>query len=420
MVGSGAGRARLRTLVALLLVVAAVGVPTASPAGADTDIKKKVAAASDDLAQASKAVTRAAEALQRARTQLPAAEAALAAALTAQTDARRAAAAAEVARSRATAAVATAHQRLVAARQRIVDMNGQIGDLARAVYTQGPFSELAAIVSAQSPSDFADQLEAIRTFSRSQNRALADLEAAKAAVALANVQAQQAQTRATAAAAAAQAALERAATAAEKAKAAKASVDALVAERADALAVAAREKAKVKKQYLSLKKEQKRLAELERRAAAAHASSGGSSSATPTGSLMWPIPGAYVVGGVGWRVHPVYGYRSCHTGLDIHGAYGTPIHAAAAGTVIEVLNYGAYGLHTVISHGGALSTMYAHQSSTTVHVGQVVAKGQVIGYVGATGWVTGPHLHFEVHVNGVPYDPMGWFGSPRVPVPCWS
>ena len=119
-------------------------------------------------------------------------------------------------------------------------------------------------------------------------------------------------------------------------------------------------------------------------------------------------------------MHPVYGYKSCHTGDDIRGTYGTPILAAADGLVMGVLSGGAYGLHTVISHGGGISTMYAHQSRTAVHVGETVRQGQVIGYVGSSGWVTGPHLHFEVHVGGVPYDPLGWFGSARVPVPCWA
>lgn len=62
--------------------------------------------------------------------------------------------------------------------------------------------------------------------------------------------------------------------------------------------------------------------------------------------------------------------------------------------------------------------MYAHQSSASVSPGQKVSQGQVIGTVGATGWVTGPHLHFEVHVNGTPYDPMGWFGGTKAPVAC--
>jgi murein DD-endopeptidase MepM/ murein hydrolase activator NlpD len=292
-------------------------------------------------------------------------------------------------------------------------MNLQIGALVRAVYTQGPYAELAAILSARSPSDFADQLEAVRAVSRSQNRALADLEAAKAALALATLQAEQTQVKAADAAKAASAALASAAALAKRAAAAKARVAAIIASRTAALRVAAREKTRVKAQYAALLREQRRLAALERRKNSGFRGQ-------PSGSLIWPIPGASLVGGVGWRVHPVYGYKSCHTGDDIRGTYGTPILAAAAGLVIAVDSGGAYGLHTSISHGAGLSTMYAHQSATAVHVGQTVRQGQVIGYVGSSGWVTGPHLHFEVHVGGVPYDPLGWFGAPRVPVPCWS
>jgi murein DD-endopeptidase MepM/ murein hydrolase activator NlpD len=94
--------------------------------------------------------------------------------------------------------------------------------------------------------------------------------------------------------------------------------------------------------------------------------------------------------------------------------------AAASGRVISVDGGGPYGLHTLIGHGAGLSTMYAHQSGVNVSSGQRVRRGQVIGYVGASGWVTGPHLHFEVHVNGVPYEPMGWFGERKHPVDCWS
>ena len=123
----------------------------------------------------------------------------------------------------------------------------------------------------------------------------------------------------------------------------------------------------------------------------------------------------------GPRIHPVYGYKSCHTGVDIRGRLpAPPIHAPADGKVISIENGGPYGLHTVISHGGGLSTMYAHQSRVAVRVGEVVHRGEVIGYVGSSGWVTGPHLHFEVHVNGVPYNPMGWFGGSKAPVSCWN
>jgi murein DD-endopeptidase MepM/ murein hydrolase activator NlpD len=404
---------RLRAVVwVVALATAALSLTGIGPASARSDITHKIANASDDLAAASKAVTKAAEALASAKVALPAAEAALAAASTKLATAQRTAAAAAAQQKRAEAAYAKAQRRLADAQVRIADMNLQIGALARAVYTQGPYTELAAILTAATPSDFADQLEAVRAVSRSQNRTLADLEAAKADLALATAQADQARTRAADSATAAAAALFSASTLARRAAAARARVTAIVASRAAALRVAAKEKRKVRAQYTALLKEQRRLAALDRR--------GGGFTGVPSGDLIWPIPGASLVGGVGWRVHPVYGYKSCHTGDDIRGTYGTPILSAADGKVIAVISGGAYGLHTVISHGNGISTMYAHQSRTAVRVGEIVRQGQVIGYVGSSGWVTGPHLHFEVHVGGVPYDPLGWFGSARVPVPCWA
>ena len=74
----------------------------------------------------------------------------------------------------------------------------------------------------------------------------------------------------------------------------------------------------------------------------------------------------------------------------------------------------------LVDHGGGLVTMYAHMTSFAVGNGASVGSGQTIGYVGSTGWSTGPHLHFEVHINGVPYNPMGWFGASRTVVSCWG
>jgi len=132
----------------------------------------------------------------------------------------------------------------------------------------------------------------------------------------------------------------------------------------------------------------------------------GSVAAQGTGQLMWPVSGP-VTCGFGWRVHPIFHTREFHTGIDIGVGAGTPIHAADAGTVIIAAVEGGYGNVIVIDHGGGLSTLYAHQSSFAVTGGQV-DKGQVIGYVGSTGFSTGPHLHFEVRRDGQPVDPMGY------------
>jgi murein DD-endopeptidase MepM/ murein hydrolase activator NlpD len=407
-------RTSIALLAALLALLAAFVV---APVSRADDIGDKVEAAEDDLAAANKAVTKANEALQAARTQLPAARAALAAARTDLRQAKKAEAAAAAAAEQATGAAIAAEQRVTEAQDRIVDMNGQISDLARAVYTQGPYAELAAILSAQTPSDFADHLEAVRSVSRSQNKTLAEMQAAKAELALAQAQAEQALVRAEAKRKEAQKAVDSAAEITARAKAAKAKVDALVAARANALAVADNQRDKVKAQYDELKKEQARI-----RAAAQAAANGGGGRFTgvPSGNLIWPIPGATTSGQVGWRVHPVYGYRSCHTGIDLSGGYGTPILAAANGRVVLLQNGGAYGLHLVLDHGGNLSTMYAHMSQVAVSAGETVRQGQVIGYVGSTGFSSGPHLHFEVHIGGVPYNPLGWFGGSKTVISCYN
>ena len=105
-----------------------------------------------------------------------------------------------------------------------------------------------------------------------------------------------------------------------------------------------------------------------------------------------------------------FGYRwgRMHEGIDIAVPSGTPIHAAAAGTVVIAGWVSGYGNYTCIDHGGGMATCYAHQSSFAVSQGASVAQGQVIGYVGCTGHCFGPHLHFEVRINGAPADPMGY------------
>lgn len=123
------------------------------------------------------------------------------------------------------------------------------------------------------------------------------------------------------------------------------------------------------------------------------------------GSLRWPVSGS-VSSPFGYRTHPISGVRKLHTGLDISAGSGVKIVAAGNGVVILASWYGGYGNTVVIDHGGGLSTLYAHQSSLAVGVGQSVTEGDVIGYVGSTGYSTGPHLHFETRDFGVPIDPM--------------
>jgi murein DD-endopeptidase MepM/ murein hydrolase activator NlpD len=104
-------------------------------------------------------------------------------------------------------------------------------------------------------------------------------------------------------------------------------------------------------------------------------------------------------------INQPYGGPGGHPGIDLHASYGDPIHACRAGTIVSAGWMGGYGNATVIDHGGGMATLYGHQSQIVVSEGQHVNAGDVIGYVGSTGFSTGPHLHFEVRINGNTVDP---------------
>lgn len=124
----------------------------------------------------------------------------------------------------------------------------------------------------------------------------------------------------------------------------------------------------------------------------------------------YPLPGYYEVSSAyGWRIHPVTKKKSLHTGTDFPAPTGTPVHAAGAGVVIMAGWYGAYGNAVIVDHGGGYTTLYGHNSKLAVSVGDTVEAGEIIANVGSTGWSTGPHLHFEVRINGNPTDPMQFF-----------
>jgi murein DD-endopeptidase MepM/ murein hydrolase activator NlpD len=126
-----------------------------------------------------------------------------------------------------------------------------------------------------------------------------------------------------------------------------------------------------------------------------------------SGNMSWPSS-APLTSDYGWRIHPVLGYSRFHTGIDIGAGYGSPIKATDSGTVIYSGWCGGYGNTVMIDHGRGVSTLYAHCSSIYVSNGQGVSKGHTVAAVGSTGMSTGPHLHFEVRVNGVPVSPWGY------------
>ena len=125
------------------------------------------------------------------------------------------------------------------------------------------------------------------------------------------------------------------------------------------------------------------------------------------GKFMWPVPSTTrISSNYGYRIHPIYKVKKFHTGVDISAAYGVDIVAAGDGTVTLATTNGGYGKCIIINHGSGISTLYAHNSSLLVSVGDKVTRGQVIAKAGSTGVSTGPHLHFEVRINGATTDPI--------------
>jgi murein DD-endopeptidase MepM/ murein hydrolase activator NlpD len=125
----------------------------------------------------------------------------------------------------------------------------------------------------------------------------------------------------------------------------------------------------------------------------------------PSGKFMWPVAGG-IKSGFGYRIHPLFGVRRFHSGIDLIAPHGTLVKAGDGGQVIQAGYAGGYGYSIMLYHGGGFATRYAHLSSIRCVVGQFVERGQVIGLVGSTGWTTGPHLHFEIRINGQAQNPL--------------
>ena len=119
-----------------------------------------------------------------------------------------------------------------------------------------------------------------------------------------------------------------------------------------------------------------------------------------------PVDGVRLTSSYGMRNHPILRQRRQHNGVDLAAARGTPVYATADGRIGRAERFSSYGNYVQIEHGGDLQTRYAHLSSYTVQAGELVQRGDLIGYVGSTGRSTGPHLHYEVRVDGEPVNPI--------------
>lgn len=158
------------------------------------------------------------------------------------------------------------------------------------------------------------------------------------------------------------------------------------------------DKATVDRQYDELMAASKQIAQMLQRSSMANMPAAGN------GSMIWPVGGT-ITSEFGWRTHPITGTQKYHSGIDIGADYGDAIRAAQSGTVEYAGWISGYGNTVIINHGGGITTLYGHNQSLAVSVGQSVSQGDTVAYCGSTGNSTGPHCHFEVRSGGEPVSP---------------
>ena len=388
-----------------------------SPARADPGIEDQLEQAGEAVAEANKQVKKALSTLRDTEAKLPLARERKRDAAAQAAEARAKAMAARRASQQARADLAATRASIEQVNARMTSAADLVDDLARTSYQQGPLREIEVLLSAASPQDFAIRLLAVDRVAKAQEQAQRELFSTKALLAEQEVQVGKLTREAKEREEEAFAQLKQAQQASVDAQLAAVQVVDLAKQRSKALRKARANRVAVSLRYAKLKQTQKRL-KRQARQAARQAARGSDAPDGGEAGMVWPISGGEISEVPGPRTHPVYGYRSCHTGIDIAVPSGTNIKAARGGTVAEISRGGPYGLATLLVHGDGMTSFYAHQSSVRVKEGDRVEAGEVIGEVGTTGWTTGPHLHFEIHIDGDAYDPRGWYGRSKDRIGC--
>lgn len=423
---------RRRVVAALAVSTMLMGV-VASPLASADDLKDKKAkvehkmtGAHDDLEESSARLREAASALAAAQSQLARAqehlaktrgELAAAKALDRQMQAKLDAAVARLKKAR---------EDLGAGRQQVADQEHELGQIIVANYQSGDpaLMGLSMVLTTQDPTELTGQLNSVQNIIDKEAVTLSRLEASKVLLTVQEQEVEEAKAEVAKERQTAAENLVRKQNLEKRAESQEMQVQNLVSMRANAQAEAEKARQADLKTLESLEQERDRIAEIlkqraeeaRRRAeAAAAAAAAAGLSVGPThsnGFLDYPVNGD-ITSPFGWRRHPIYGYRSLHDGVDFGAPCGTPIFAAADGKVLDEYFQTAWGNRLIIDHGWqrgvGLATISNHLSSYAVGVGDHVKRGQIVGFVGTTGWSTGCHLHFTVLQNGEPVDPMLWF-----------
>lgn len=436
-----ARRRRLALGLTIVLVPLLVGlaVPPSSAAvgrGAQTldDLKLREAEAHAALEGSSAAVQAAGVEAARVAAELPVAERAVSVAQGELAGARAKAAAARAEAARAEAARAAAAKEVEAADDQVERSRGEVGAMARLAYQRGRLGDLRDVMSATEPQDALERGQMLQSVFRSGTTSLDRVTSARLSLAGKRAQLVVEEKAAAAAKAEADSQEARAEQLAAEAEAAVQRVQQLIGERQAALATAEALRAQDRLEYEKAQADSQALADRIRRAeqaAAARAAaeraaadrrarvpaSRNRAPAPPAAAAqnesgwLWPGNGR-LTSHYGWRTHPIYGDRRFHAGIDLGGGYGAPVLATESGVVIYAGSASGYGTLVVVSHGGGVSSAYAHNSAILVREGQSVSRGQTLARIGNVGNSTGPHLHFEIRRNGDPVDPLGYVSPP--------
>jgi murein DD-endopeptidase MepM/ murein hydrolase activator NlpD len=430
---------------AAAIALGTLSVPTYfDPAFAD-DLKDKqkraesqIHRAHDDVQESSKQLRRASERLEAARTQLADARTALAAARgrLAVAQERDAEMQAELAEAEATLARAQAD--LDAGQSDVSAQREIVGDTITRLYMEGDpdLVAFASLVDAESAQDLSRRAEINQVMVDTQTRDYDKLQAAEVLLRVHEDQVEEARDDVAAKRETAAENLAATQQLESEASDAKADVVALVGERATAQDDAAKARARDLRKLEQAERQKERIEEMLRKraaaalrrakaraAAAAAAAAAANAAATSqaamnarvgptTGLLQMPVGGG-MTSPFGYRTHPIYGYWGLHDGADFGGGCGQPIVAAESGLVISSYWSDVYGHRLIIDHGAlagaGVATIYNHASRYTVSQGARVERGEIIGYVGDTGWSTACHLHFTVMANGEAVNPADYF-----------
>jgi murein DD-endopeptidase MepM/ murein hydrolase activator NlpD len=317
----------------------------------------------------------------------------------------------------AEARLASAQSELSAGRARVAGQERTLGQIVVQNYQSGDPSlmGLSMVLTTQDPTELSGQLNSVQNVLDKEKVTLDRLKASRVLLTVQEQQVAAAKVEVARQRTIAAENLARKKVLEAAAETARTEVAGLVADRRQAHQQARKARAADLAEVHKAERERARISALLRRRAAAarrRAAAHSHPSLHTGGVLIHPVPGP-VTSPFGWRIHPIYGYRSLHDGVDLGAGCGTPIRAAADGKVLEEYFQTAWGNRLIMDNGfhrgAGIGTIYNHMSGYVAHTGQHVKQGQVLGYVGTTGWSTGCHLHFTVLRNGVAVNPMSWF-----------